>query len=348
LYGDKPVEEVIKEIYESVFNREPDPEGLNFYKEKVEKGEFGLEDVMLRVLDGAKNDDAVILEKKVEVAHKFVEAIYPDLNGQPDLSSEPEIVRYEGFKDAQEAREWLKKVVSSPDAPIPDINEIKVDLLAIADPDDPIVDEVKELMLENPEMVDKLEDVITISPDEEMLQIVDEIKSHMEQVMNQFAEQIQAGEHPEELPQIDPEVLEQIVSKLGSIKENISVVPPEGFIPEGVELPEGMDLPEGVELPEEMALPEGMEFSEGAELPEGTELPEGVEIPENVELPEGITLTEGEALPSPPVEEPVVVVEETPEITEYSESIPAEVSESAPPPPPPPALPSPPPEVGGF
>ncbi|GEM_PF-3722694 len=229
LYGNKPVEEVIKEIYESVFNREPDPEGLKFYKEKVEKGEFHLEDVMLRILDGAKNEDAVILKKKVEVAHKFVEAIYPELNGQLGFSGKPEIVKYEGFKDAQKAREWLKKVVSSPDAPVPDINEIKVDLLAIADPNDPIVDEVKELMVEKPQLAGRLENIVTISPDKEMLEIVKEIKTHIEQIINQFTEQ------SEELSAVNnPETLKQIVSKLNSIEEHIPVVSPEGseFPPE--------------------------------------------------------------------------------------------------------------------
>lgn len=38
LYGNKSIEEVIAELYQSIFNREPDPEGLNFYKEKVEIG----------------------------------------------------------------------------------------------------------------------------------------------------------------------------------------------------------------------------------------------------------------------------------------------------------------------
>lgn len=42
LYGNKPVEGVIKEIYPSVFNREPGEEGLNFYREKVERGETKL------------------------------------------------------------------------------------------------------------------------------------------------------------------------------------------------------------------------------------------------------------------------------------------------------------------
>lgn len=94
---------------------------------------------MLRVLDGAKGDDATILEKKVAAAEKFVEAMFPsDVNGLPDLNAEPVIVKYEGFKDAEEAREWLKKVISNPDAPVPDVDEVKVDLLAIADPDDPL------------------------------------------------------------------------------------------------------------------------------------------------------------------------------------------------------------------
>ena len=287
LYGGKPTEEVIKEIYEAVFNRAPDPEGLNFYKEKVEKGEFSIEDVMLRVLDGAKGDDATILEKKVAAAEKFVEAMFPsDVNGLPDLNAEPVIVKYEGFKDAEEAREWLKKVISNPDAPVPDVDEVKVDLLAIADPDDPLVNQVKDLVVEKPDLIDELKDVVEISPDEKTLQLMDEIKSHIEKLMDQVS-----GEHPEDIPPVDPESLQQMVAKIDSIKEEVlaNTLPQEPLPPEGGEIP----LPsEGIPHPETFPSPDE---SEGNSPEEGTGY-------SNEVSPEGETepSPEAEGKPIPP------------------------------------------------
>ena len=110
LYGNKPSEEVIKEIYQAILNRDPDPEGLEWYKEKVETGEYSLEDVMVRILDGVRGEDAELLKKKLEAANKFVEAMVPaDENGNPDFDK-AEIVEYKGFEDAEKAREWFKKV----------------------------------------------------------------------------------------------------------------------------------------------------------------------------------------------------------------------------------------------
>jgi hypothetical protein len=313
LYGDKPVEEVIKEIYESIFGREPDPEGLSFYKEKVESGEFGLEDVMLRVLDGAKGDDAVVLDKKVLAAHKFVEAIYPDLNGQPDLSAEPEIVKYEGFKDAQEAREWLKKTISSPDAVVPDIEQVKVDLLAIADPDDPIVDQVKDLVVKKPDMVDELEKAVSISPDEEMLQIVKEIKTHLEEVANQLSEQVEQSEGVPlvENEGINPELLEQLAAKLSSIEKEIQNSTSENLAPS--------------------------QHSELSTLPEKPT--EGVAV---IPSQEAEAFHQNHELHSGEQGEPVVVVEEKPE--NHYEQPPSEAFSAPPPVEPPP----PPPDAGDF
>jgi len=51
LYGGKSAEEILTEIYQAAFNRDPDPQGLTWYTEKINSGEYSLTDVMLRVLD---------------------------------------------------------------------------------------------------------------------------------------------------------------------------------------------------------------------------------------------------------------------------------------------------------
>ena len=47
LYGGKTVEEIFTEIYQAAFNRDPDPEGLAWYTEKINLGEYSLTDVCL-------------------------------------------------------------------------------------------------------------------------------------------------------------------------------------------------------------------------------------------------------------------------------------------------------------
>ena len=119
LYGGKTVEEIFTEIYQAAFNRDPDPEGLAWYTEKINLGEYSLTDVMLRVLDGAIGDDRVILEKKVEVAKGFTHILDPDLDGK-DWTFD-----YRGEEVAQEVREWYKGVISSADASVPGLEDLE-------------------------------------------------------------------------------------------------------------------------------------------------------------------------------------------------------------------------------
>jgi len=119
LYGGKTVEEIFTEIYQAAFNRDPDPEGLAWYTEKINLGEYSLTDVMLRVLDGAIGDDRVILEKKVEVAKGFTHILDPDLDGK-DWTFD-----YRGEEVAQEVREWFKGVISSADASVPGLEDLE-------------------------------------------------------------------------------------------------------------------------------------------------------------------------------------------------------------------------------
>ena len=125
LYGGKSIEQILTEIYQAAFNRNPDPEGLKFYTEKIIHGEYSLTDVMLRVLDGAAGDDAIILQKKIEAAQMFTESIDPDLDGKNFT------VSYAGDRDAQAAREWLRKIVTTPDVVLPSFEEVENEVIEL-------------------------------------------------------------------------------------------------------------------------------------------------------------------------------------------------------------------------
>jgi len=118
LYGGKSVEEVLSEIYQAAFNRDPDPEGLQFYSSKIASGEYSLTDVLLRVLDGARGDDAEILNKKIQLANEFTQQV----------ESNPEEYNYQGEEVASRVREWFKNAISSPDAKVPGVDELKSEM----------------------------------------------------------------------------------------------------------------------------------------------------------------------------------------------------------------------------
>ena len=120
LYGEKQVEEIIREMYLAAFNREPDPAGLEFYSSKVRNGEYSLMDVTLRILDGALGSDREVLEAKIQAAQLFTSTIDPDLDGQ-DFK-----VNYSGEEDAKLARLWLREVTE-----VPSLEEVKkiIDLI---------------------------------------------------------------------------------------------------------------------------------------------------------------------------------------------------------------------------
>ena len=133
LYGNKPVDEVITEVYNSAFNRDPDQEGLQFYTQKVESGEWTIGDVIYKILDGAKGTDAVVLQNKVQAATEFTKVIDPDLDGRP-----PFMATYDA-KDIPAAREFLKSVGADPTT-VPTEEEVKQYIIQhIADPGDPIL-----------------------------------------------------------------------------------------------------------------------------------------------------------------------------------------------------------------
>ena len=120
LYGNitsENIEDVIRAIYQAAFNRDPDPEGLEFYKQGFLEGKFTPATIMLNILDGARNEDVTILDKKIEIAMEFTKVIDPDLDGKDFVAT------YEGSEDAENAREFLKQVTIETAPSVEEITE---------------------------------------------------------------------------------------------------------------------------------------------------------------------------------------------------------------------------------
>ena len=134
LYGEineSNIAEVVKAIYNAAFNRDPEAEGLNYYVEGFKSGKFTPATIMLDILNGAKGDDAIVLENKLISAMNFTKVLDPELDGKNLLA------KYDA-EDIPAAREFLKKVGLSSDS-VKTYEEAKEYIqLKIADPDDPI------------------------------------------------------------------------------------------------------------------------------------------------------------------------------------------------------------------
>jgi hypothetical protein len=62
----------VQATYKNLFNREPDNEGMDYWKGKLEKGEISKSEFILAVVNGAKGDDAEIMANKKQVGLDFV------------------------------------------------------------------------------------------------------------------------------------------------------------------------------------------------------------------------------------------------------------------------------------
>lgn len=90
-YGHLSNDELIDRIFDQMFDRDPDPAGLGFYLDQLNTGSMTLQTITLNVLDGAQNEDATIIDHKIEVAEVFTQRLAE--TGLPYTAEEiPEVV----------------------------------------------------------------------------------------------------------------------------------------------------------------------------------------------------------------------------------------------------------------
>lgn len=66
--------EFVEAIYNNLFNRDPDPEGFQWWVDQLDSGNKRRENLILDAINGAGNKDAVILSNKTEVGMAYAEA----------------------------------------------------------------------------------------------------------------------------------------------------------------------------------------------------------------------------------------------------------------------------------
>ena len=107
LDGNDNMTVLVTAIYQALFNRAPDQTGLQFYVDALTSGSFpdgrpatpGR--VALDILNGAQNDDRILVNNKTEAAMRFTETLDPGLDGQNYQAT------YAGEADAQQGRDFL-------------------------------------------------------------------------------------------------------------------------------------------------------------------------------------------------------------------------------------------------
>jgi len=102
-FGDLTPEQQVNNLYNQLFARDAEPEGLTFYANLLRSGELSLAEIALTIATGAQNDDVVALENKLAVANAFTQA----------LDETDEILAYQGNDAADAARDYLAKVDAS-------------------------------------------------------------------------------------------------------------------------------------------------------------------------------------------------------------------------------------------
>ncbi len=96
-------EQIITSIYDALFGRAPDAEGLAFFVEALKNG--SVETIAIQILDGAKGQDIAVIQNKVEAATRFT----------ANLDTPAEIAAYVGEAAAAKARLILKGNHGRPD-----------------------------------------------------------------------------------------------------------------------------------------------------------------------------------------------------------------------------------------
>ncbi|WP_172125285.1 DUF4214 domain-containing protein [Devosia sp. 919] len=104
---------IVNSIYLSLFGRPAEPEGLAYYADKLARGQLSIENVAVNILDGAKNQDLVVVENKLIAADMFTRS----------LDTPEEVLAYVGPAAAAKGQAFLATITSDPST-IPTAREV--------------------------------------------------------------------------------------------------------------------------------------------------------------------------------------------------------------------------------
>jgi hypothetical protein len=114
--------QVINAIYQSLFGRDADPEGLAFFLAELTAGRQTINSIAINILDGAKGADLELIDAKIAAADLFTAA----------LDTEAEIAAYVGNDAAQVGRDFLSGVTVDNPPTVDDANTSVLTLLTNA------------------------------------------------------------------------------------------------------------------------------------------------------------------------------------------------------------------------
>lgn len=92
-FGELDNHQLISRLYQQMFNREPEQQGLNFYVGLLESGERSPQSIALDIFNGARNTDHTILQSKKSVSKDVLfQSTTNDFNLQDNLLAS--IIKY--------------------------------------------------------------------------------------------------------------------------------------------------------------------------------------------------------------------------------------------------------------
>ena len=133
-FGELDDATLVNNLYQQLFGRDAEQEGLDGYVASLESGELTLAEIAAEIAGGAQNEDAEALEAKREAADRFTESLAARPAGQQ---------AYEGADSAQAARDYLAGVTNGEQAESADPEAVVEDLVATAS--QAYIDEIQKL-----------------------------------------------------------------------------------------------------------------------------------------------------------------------------------------------------------
>jgi hypothetical protein len=116
--------EIVTAIYQALFGRDPEPEGLEFFVAQLESGAQNINTIAINILDGAQNEDALIVANKIAAAEAWTAAVAAD----PDA-----LAAYQGQAGIEAGVAYLAGIGAN-EASIPTADELAEQLSALIDP----------------------------------------------------------------------------------------------------------------------------------------------------------------------------------------------------------------------
>ena len=106
-FANKSSTEIITSIYQSLFNRNPEQAGLDFFVKALADGTFNINNIAIAILDGATGSDKTLVDKKIAAADLYTAA----------LDTPDEIASYQGNAAAAQGITYLEAVTAASATP---------------------------------------------------------------------------------------------------------------------------------------------------------------------------------------------------------------------------------------